>query len=93
MGSLSKWYTGKSASSRDPNTSSGVFSTVRAKMITLCVGIFFIVLAIVFAFAAGGEYVRAQRQWTPAGKTRRRVAFIFALVGSSLCAWQILIRR
>jgi hypothetical protein len=48
------------------------------------VGIFFLVLAIIFGIAAGVNYSAAQRQWTPRAKTRRRVAIVFALVGLGL---------
>ncbi len=58
--------------------------------ITLAVGIFFLVLAVAFAVAARGDYLAAQRQWFPAGKTRRRVAVIFALVGLGLVLYRLL---
>ena len=56
--------------------------------ITLAVGVFFLVLSTVFAFAARSEFVNAQRQWTPAGRTRRRVAVMFAIVGFGLLIWR-----
>ncbi len=56
--------------------------------ITLIIGVFFLVLATIFAFAARSDYLAATRQWTPAGKTRRRISVIFAIVGVSLVLWQ-----
>jgi hypothetical protein len=58
--------------------------------ITLAVGIFFLVLALAFGLAARSDYLTAQRQWRPAGKTRRRVAVIFALVGLGLVLSRLL---
>src|SRR5712692_12130291 len=52
--------------------------------IGIIVGLFFVVLAIIFGVAALGDYRKAQRQWTPAGKTRCRIAIIFAIVGLGL---------
>ena len=57
--------------------------------ITLIIGVFFLVLAAIFAFAARGDYLAASSQWTPAGKTRRRISIIFAIVGVSLILWQL----
>jgi len=57
--------------------------------IAIVVGVFFVVLAVVFAVAARGDYRAAQRQWTPAGKTRRRIALIFGVVGLGLIFWQL----
>jgi len=48
------------------------------------IGILFLVLAAIFAFAASQSFLAAQRQWNPAGKTYCRVATIFALVGAGL---------
>jgi hypothetical protein len=56
--------------------------------ISLAVSVFFLFLAIIFAFAAGSDFVNAQRQWTPAGRTRRRVAVVFAIVGFGLLIWR-----
>ena len=53
-------------------------------MITLCVGIFFLVLALVFAIAAWKDNRSAGGILIPASKTRRRVAVIFCLVGLGL---------
>lgn len=58
--------------------------------ITLCVGVFFLVLAAVFALAARSDYLAAQRHWMPVGKTRRRIAVIFAIVGLVLIFWQFI---
>ena len=52
--------------------------------IGIIVGLFFVVLAVIFGVAALGDYRKAQRQWTPAGKARRRIAIIFAIVGLGL---------
>lgn len=60
--------------------------------ISLYVGVFFFVLGIIFAFAARSDYVAAQRQCTPAVKTRRRVAIIFAIVGVGLTVLWLLNR-
>ena len=57
--------------------------------ITLAVGVFFLVLAAIFGFAARSDYLASQRQWTPAGKTRRRISIVFAIVGVSLILWQL----
>src|SRR5258708_5970645 len=52
--------------------------------IGIIIGLFFVVLAVIFGVAALGDYRKAQRQWTPAGKTRRRIAINFAIVGRGL---------
>ena len=52
-------------------------------------GCFFLVLGIIFGFACGAEYRKAQSRWTPAGIARRRIASIFAAVGIGLIVWQI----
>jgi len=57
--------------------------------IAIAVGVFFVVLAVVFAVAARGDYRAAKRQWTPGGKTRRRIALLFAVVGLGLIFWQL----
>jgi|CZKM01.1.fsa_nt_gi hypothetical protein len=57
--------------------------------ITLFVGLFFFVLAVIFGTAARRDYVKAQCQWSPAAKTRRRIAIIFAIVGLGLVLWQL----
>lgn len=51
------------------------------------IGLFFLVLSAIFGFAARGEYLAAQRRWTPAGRTRRRVGLIFGVVGLALTLW------
>jgi hypothetical protein len=51
------------------------------------VGAFFLLLSLIFVFAAGSDLVNAQRQWMPAGRTRRRVAVVFAIVGFGLLIW------
>ena len=51
-------------------------------------GLFFLVLGIIFGIAAASDY-RAQKRWTPAGIARRRIAVIFAIVGLSLIIWQV----
>jgi hypothetical protein len=56
--------------------------------IPLLVGLVFLVLAAGFAFAARSDFVKAQRQVTPAVKTLRRVAIIFAIVGFGLLIWR-----
>ena len=48
------------------------------------IGVFFLVLAVIFAFGAWTDYKRAERQWSPAAKTRRRIAMIFGIVGVGL---------
>ncbi len=55
--------------------------------ISLAIGLFFITLGIIFAFAANSEYRAAEKRWTPAGIARRRIAVIFAIVGLALIAW------
>jgi hypothetical protein len=57
------------------------------------IGVFFVVLALVFAVAAGKDYASAGRQWTPAGRTRRRVSVIFAGIGLGLIFWHYISRR
>jgi hypothetical protein len=52
--------------------------------ITLAVGVSFLFLAAVFGLASLADYRKAQRQSTPAGVTRRRIAIILALVGLGL---------
>jgi hypothetical protein len=51
--------------------------------ITLIVGLFFLVLAVVFALLA-------LSQGTPAAKARRRIAVIFAIVGFGLVVSRLL---
>lgn len=53
-------------------------------MITLYVGIFFLILAVAFGFSAGRENRASGGSLTPARKARRRVAVIFGLVGLGL---------
>jgi hypothetical protein len=52
--------------------------------ITLAIGVFFLFLAAVFGLASWADYRKAERHWTSAGVTRRRIAIIFALVGLGL---------
>lgn len=56
--------------------------------IMLIMGLFFLVLGIIFGFAAGSDYRAAQGKWTPAGIARRRIAVIFATIGLILIALQ-----
>jgi hypothetical protein len=58
--------------------------------IMLYVGIFFLVLAAVFALAARSDYLAAQRHWMPVGQTHRRIAIIFAIVGLGLVLSRLL---
>jgi hypothetical protein len=53
------------------------------------IGVFFLVLAVIFAVAARSEYSKAAGQTTPAVKARRRVAIIFAAVGWGLIIWHL----
>jgi hypothetical protein len=54
--------------------------------ISLAVAFFFLVLAVVFAVAARNQ------AGSPAGKTRRRVAIIFAFVAAGLILVELLRR-
>ena len=67
---------------RVPRVSDSTDSLIMS--ITAIVGSFFLVLAAVFGFAACRDYRAAQHQWMPAGRTRRSVAMIFAIVGLGL---------
>lgn len=58
--------------------------------IRILVGIFFMVLAAIFGFAASRGFLAAQRQWNSASKTYRRVAIIFALIGAGLILLQLI---
>jgi hypothetical protein len=58
--------------------------------ITLIVGVFFLVLAVIFGVAAWRGYFASQRQWTPAGKTYWRISMIFAIVGLGWILWRAL---
>jgi uncharacterized integral membrane protein len=53
-------------------------------MITIIIGVFFLVLAAINAFAMRMNYLVAQKQQTPAVTAKRRIAIIFALVGAGL---------
>jgi uncharacterized membrane protein len=57
------------------------------------IGVFFLVLAVIFAVAARADYSKAAGQLTPAVKTRRRVAIIFAVVGWALIIWHLVTLR
>jgi len=57
---------------------------------TIIVGCFFIVLAVIFSFAAASDFRKAGRQWGPAAKAHRKIAIIFAIVGAGLIAWRLL---
>jgi len=57
------------------------------------VGIFFLALALVFALAARSDYLASQRHWLPVGKTRGRIAIVFAIVGGGLLVSWLLRRR
>jgi hypothetical protein len=50
----------------------------------LYVGVFFLVLAAIFARAARSDYIANQRQWSPVLKTRSRSTVIFAIVALGL---------
>ncbi len=56
--------------------------------IMLIIGLFFLVLGIIFGFAAASDYRESQKRWTPAGIARRRIAVIFATVGLVLIVLQ-----
>ena len=51
------------------------------------IGVFFVVLGVIFAVASRSEYSKAAGQSTPAAKTRLRVAIIFGVVGLTLIVW------
>ncbi|HWD91513.1 MAG TPA: hypothetical protein VG938_04105 [Verrucomicrobiae bacterium] len=53
-------------------------------MITIIIGVFFLLLAAINAFAMRRNYLAAQKQQTPAVTAKRRIAIIFALVGAGL---------
>lgn len=55
--------------------------------VQVAVGIFFLVLALVFAIAVKRDNRPTQNPLPPAVKTRRRIAMIFALVGLGLLLW------
>lgn len=48
------------------------------------IGVFFLVLAAVFGFAALKSYLVTKGQGLPANKSWSRIAIIFALVGAGL---------
>ena len=58
--------------------------------IALAIGGFFLVLAVLFALAARRDDVGSGREATAAGKTRRRVAWVFAVVGLGLILWALI---
>jgi len=55
--------------------------------VMMVIGTFFVVLACIFVFAARRDYIAAQSQWSPAARTRRRIAVIFGIVGFGLLLW------
>ena len=57
--------------------------------ITLTIGIFFIVLGLIFTFAAVSDYRKAGRQWSIMARARRKTAIIFAIVGIAIIVWRI----
>ncbi len=57
--------------------------------ITLAVGVFFIVLATVFAVAAARDPRTAGENQVPANRARRRVAMVFAIVGLGLVLYRL----
>jgi len=57
--------------------------------ITLIVGVFFLVLAAVFAIAGWRDYLSAQRQWTTVSRVRFRTAISFTIVGTGLVLWKL----
>ena len=57
--------------------------------ITVIVGVFFLVLAAVYAIAGWREYLSAQRQWTPLIRVRFRTAISFTIVGAGLILWKL----
>jgi uncharacterized integral membrane protein len=61
-------------------------------MITIIIGVFFLVLAGINAFAMRRDYLAAQKQQTPAVATRKRIAIVFALVGGGLVVLGLLNR-
>ncbi len=61
--------------------------------IGLAIGAFFVVLGIIFGFAARSDYLTASHQWSPAAITRRRIAIIFGLVGIGLLIWHLYAAR
>lgn len=56
------------------------------------IGIFFLVLAVVFGSAARRQYLAAQSHWTPAAKAQKRTAVSFALVGVGLILWKLFMK-
>ena len=60
--------------------------------IMLYVGVFFLVLAGVFALSARTDFLAAQHRWMPAARTHGRVAIIFAIVGAGLVLTQLIFR-
>jgi hypothetical protein len=60
--------------------------------IQIVIGCFFIVLGGIYGFAASRDYMTAERKVTPAVKTRRRIAVIFAVVGLVLIGWRIAVK-
>ena len=56
------------------------------------IGIFFMVLAVIFGVSALRQYVKAQGSWTPAGKTHRKMAITFVLVGVGLVIWRLIFK-
>jgi len=48
------------------------------------IGGFYLILSLVFALIAWTNHRASHGQWTPTGKTCRRIAVIFALVGLGL---------
>jgi hypothetical protein len=53
-------------------------------MITIIIGVFFLLLAAINAFAMRRDYLAAQKQQIPAVTARKRIAIVFALVGAGL---------
>src|SRR6266567_2831473 len=52
--------------------------------IGIIVGLFFVVLAVIFGVAALGDFPKGQRQVAPGRKARCRIAIIFAIGGLGL---------
>lgn len=55
----------------------------------LTIGAFFIVLGVIFSFAALSDYRKAGRQWSIMARARRKIAVIFTIVGIALIVWGI----
>lgn len=58
----------------------------------IIIGIFFIVLGVIFGVSACFQYVKARTIWTPGGKTHRNIAITFVFVGVGLVVWRVIFK-